>query len=363
MVSLLRQVWIRKKGESSELEIRDVPTCEPRAGQVKLRVDAAGVNFADIMMRRGLYPDAPALPAVPGYEVAGEVIAVGQGVDAGLVGRPVVAMCNFGGYSEEICLARELVWDRPAEIDAVTAAALPVNYLTAWQMVKVMAPIHKGDTVLVHSAAGGVGQAVIQLCKLSGAEVLGSASPSKHELLRELGLTYVFDSQATDFAAGVRAATGGHGVDLALEPRNGQWIMESYESLAKCGRLLLFGFSGAARGKSSGTLSALKTLAQVPWLKLNPIRLMNDNKSIGGVNLGRMWDQQSRTGGWMEELLVLLAAGHIAPVIDRVLPFSAAAEAHDRLENRLNVGKVILVPDTKKEPLDLQLVAEEAQLS
>lgn len=359
----LRQVWIRKKGGSSELEIRDVPTCEPRPGQVKLRVDAAGVNFADIMMRRGLYPDAPSLPAVPGYEVAGEVIAVGEGVAPAWMGRPVVAMCNFGGYSEEICLPSELVWERPAEIDAVTAAAVPVNYLTAWQMVKVMAPVARGDRVLVHSAAGGVGQAVIQLCGLAGAEVLGSASPAKHEMLRDLGLTYVFDSQAPEFAAGVRAATGGRGVDLALEPRNGQWIMESYESLAKCGRLLLFGFSGAARGKSSGTISALKTLAQVPWLKLNPIRLMNDNKSIGGVNLGRMWDQQSRTGSWMEDLLAMLATGRIAPVIDRVLPFSAAAEAHDRLENRLNVGKVILVPEVHDDPVVLELTAEEAQLS
>lgn len=348
MVLRLRQVWIRGKGESSQLETREVAAPEPGAGQIKIRVHAAGVNFADVMMRRGLYPDAPALPAVPGYEVAGEIMAVGAGVESTLIGQPVVAMCNFGGYSEEICLPREMVWARPATISAVTAAALPVNYLTAWQMVKVMAPVQAGDTVLVHSAAGGVGQAVIQLCGLAGATVLGSASPAKHDLLREQGLAYVFDSRATGFATGVRAATGGRGVDLALEPRHGKWIMESYASLAKCGHLLLFGFSAAARGRRSGTLSALRTLARVPWLHLNPIRLMNDNRSVGGVNLGRMWDQQARTSAWMDALIQLLAAGSITPVIDKVLPFAEASVAHDRLEQRRNVGKVVLVPEVSQ---------------
>jgi len=358
----LRQVWINKSGDSAGLELREVAVPQPGFGEVRVRVAAAGVNFADVMMRLGLYPDAPKLPAVPGYEVSGDIAAVGEGVDSSLMGCPVVAMCNFGGYSEEICLPREMVWPRPGQVDAVTAAALPVNYLTAWQMLKVMAPVQAGDTVLVHSAAGGVGQAVIQLCALAGAAVVGSASPSKHELLREQGLVYIFDSQATGFAAGVRTATGGRGVDVALEPRNGKWIMESYDSLAKCGRLILFGFSGAAQGNRSGTLSSLKTLAQIPWLKLNPIRLMNDNKSIGGVNLGRMWDQRVRTAAWMEELLALLGDGRIAPVIDRVLPFSAAAEAHDRLEGRLNVGKVILVPDESDLSAGLHQTEEEVKL-
>lgn len=341
----MRQVWIRSKGESTTLEIRQGTCREPGAGQVRIRVAAAGVNFADIMMRRGLYPDAPKLPAVPGYEVAGEIVAVGRGVASDRVGQAVVAMCNFGGYSEEICLPEDQVWNLPAGVDPVVAAALPVNYLTAWQMTRVMAPAGSGETVLVHSAAGGVGQAVVQLCRLAGATVVGSASPAKQGLLRDQGLTYVFDSRTADFAAGVRAATGGRGVDVALEPRNGRFIMESYRSLAKCGRLILFGFSGAARGQRSGTWSALLTLARVPWLQLNPIRLMNDNKSIGGVNLGRMWDQQSRTAGWMDQLLALLAAGQIAPTIDSVFPFAEAAAAHDRLEQRKNVGKVVLVPE------------------
>ncbi len=343
----MKQVTIASKGGPEKLMVQEVAMPEPGPGQLRIKVEAAGVNFADVMMRLGLYPDAPKLPAVPGYEVAGVVDALGADTSTHWLGKPVLAMCNFGGYSEFVCLDEGLVYARPQHVSAVHGAALLVNYLTAWQMVRVLAPVAQDDLVLVQSAAGGVGQAVIQLCKLSGARLIGSASPSKHAYLREQGLEFVFDSHRRDFAAAVRAATGGRGVDIALEPRNGPWIMESYNAMAKCGRLVVFGFSHAATGSSSGVLSSLKTLAAVPWLKLNPIRLMNDNKSLAGVNLGRMWDMGYKTRRWVEDLLVLLESGSIEPVIDAVLPFSQAGEAHQRLENRLNVGKVILVPDSE----------------
>lgn len=343
----MKQVTIIGKGGLEKLQVRQVTTPEPGPGQLRIRVQAAGVNFADVMMRLGLYPDAPKLPAVPGYEVAGVVDAVGEGASSEWLEKPVLAMCNFGGYSEYICLDEGNVYLRPPQVSAVKGAALLVNYMTAWQMVRVMAPAGPGDLVLVQSAAGGVGQAVVQLCKLSKSRVIGSASPAKHEYLREQGLEFVFDSHRRDFATAVKAATGGHGVDIALEPRNGPWIMESYEAMAKCGRLVVFGFSHAATGKSSGVLSSLKTLAGIPWLKLNPIRLMNDNKSLAGVNLGHMWDMGYKTRHWVEDLLVLLESGSIDPVIDAVVPFSKAGEAHQRLEDRLNVGKVILVPDSE----------------
>lgn len=340
----MRQVWMRRRGEASVLEVREVPVPAPAGGQVRLKVAYAGVNFADVMMRRGLYPGAPKLPAVAGYEVSGKIDAVGDGVDPALMGRPAVAMCNFGGYSEKICVPAVLAWPLPAGADLRAAAALPVNYLTAWQMVRVMAPVAAGGSVLIQSAAGGVGQAVVQLCTLSGVRVLGSASPAKHEELRAQGLICVFDSRRSDYAGLVREATGGRGVEAALEPRNGRWILESYRSLSRCGHLVLFGFSAAAVGGRSGTLSSLRTLAQVPWLAINPIRLMNDNRSIGGVNLGRMWGEGARTAAWMEALLALLNDGRLSPRIDSVFPFTEAARAHERLEGRGNFGKILLEP-------------------
>jgi len=321
-----------------------VPAPTPARGQVRLKVAYAGVNFADVMMRRGLYPDAPKLPAVAGYEVSGTVDALGDGVDPALLGRPAVAMCNFGGYSEKVCVPAALAWALPDGADLRAAAALPVNYLTAWQMVRVMAPVPAGGSVLVQSAAGGVGQAVVQLCALAGVAVLGSASPAKHEALRAQGLAFVFDSRRPDYADLVREATGGRGVEAALEPRNGRWVLESYRCLSRCGHLVLFGFSGAAVGSRSGLLSSLRTLAQVPWLAINPIRLMNDNRSIGGVNLGRMWDEGARTATWMQALLELLNEGRLAPHIDSVFPFAEAARAHERLEGRESFGKILLEP-------------------
>jgi len=349
-VATHRQVWTTRRGGGDVLEVRTAPLPEPAAGELRIRVAAAGVNFADVMIRRGLYPDGPKLPAVVGYEVAGTVDAAGPGAPTDLVGRSVVAMCPFGGYSEAVCLPRTQVWALPDGVDAPTGAALPVNYLTAWQMLRVMAPVGPGDTVLVQGAAGGVGQAALQLCRLAGARVLGSASPAKHAELETQGVATVLDSRRPDFAAAVREATDGRGADVVLEPRNGRWIMESYRSLARCGRLVLFGFSQAAAGPRSGTWSALRTLAGVPWLRLNPIRLMNDNRSIAGVNLGRMGGEGERMGRWMEELLELLAAGRLAPRIDGVYGFTAAAAAQERLEARRNFGKVILTPDGEAGP-------------
>ncbi len=343
----MRQVWMRRRGGPEVLEVRDVPEPMPAAGEVQIAVAAAGVNFADIMMRRGLYPDAPGLPAVAGYEVSGVVDGVGPGVDPALKGRRVLAMCNFGGYSEKVCVAADMVHEVPDGLDLQAAAALPVNYLTAWQMVRVMARPRPDETLLIHSAAGGVGQAVLQLCRLDGVRVLATASPGKHEALRAQGVAAVFDSRRPGFAPLVREATGGRGADVVLEPRHGRWIGESYDALAKGGRLVLFGFAAAARGRRSGVLSALATLARVPWLRINPVRLMNDNRMVGGVNLGRMWDQGPRVAGWMREILALAADGRLAPVIDGVFAFSEAAAAHERLEKRLNVGKVLLVPDRK----------------
>lgn len=340
----MRQVWMRRRGDPSVLEVREVPTPRPGPGQVRLRVAYAGVNFADVMMRRGLYPDAPQLPAVAGYEVSGTIDAVGAGVAEALCGRPAVAMCNFGGYSESVCVPAQQAWALPDGVDLRAAAAVPVNYLTAWQMVRVMAPVAAGGTVLVQSAAGGVGQAVVQLCALAGVQVIGSASPAKHAELRAQGLAFVFDSGLPRYAPLVREATGGRGVEAALEPRNGRWILESYRCLSRCGHLVLFGFAGAATGRRSGTLSALRTLAQVPWLAINPIRLMNDNRSLGGVNLGRMWDEGARTGPWLEALLGLLREGAIAPRLDGVYSFAEAGRAHERLEGRENFGKILLEP-------------------
>ncbi len=340
----MRQVWITRKGPPEVLQVRAGPDPEPAEGQVRVRVAAAGVNFADLMMRLGVYPDAPPLPAVPGYEVAGVVDAVGPRLETDLVGRPVVAAVRFGGYADVLCLPVRQVFPLPAGVDPLRAAALPVNYLTAWQMLEVMARVREGDVVLVHGAAGGVGLAAVELCRRRGARVIGTASPAKHDFLRERGVELVLDSRRERFAAAVRAACGGRGCDLVLESRAGRWIKESYAALARTGRLVLFGFSAAAPGPRPSLPATLRTLAQVPWLSLNPVRLMNDNRGVMGVNLGRMWDAAA-VADWLRELVGLLGAGEISPQVDRTFPLERAADAHRHLHERRNIGKVLLTTE------------------
>jgi NADPH:quinone reductase-like Zn-dependent oxidoreductase len=340
----MRQVWITKKGPPEVLVVRETPEPRPGPGTVRVRVQAAGVNFADLMMRLGLYPGAPRLPAVPGYEVAGTIDAVGSGVPEARLGEEVVALCDFGGYSELVCVPAEMAMPRPAGSSPEEVAALPVNYLTAYEMLVILTGVGAGQTVLIHGAAGGVGLAALQICHLRGARVLGSASPAKHDFLREQGVEHLFDSRQARFAEAVRAATGGRGVDVVLEPRHGGWIRESYRALGPTGRLVLFGFSSAAPGKQASRWAALKTLARVPWLELNPLRLMNDNKGVAGVHLGRLGGRPDLLRAWLEILLGWLGEGRIRPRVDRIFPFAAAPAAHHYLHERRNIGKVLLVP-------------------
>ena len=339
----LIRILIPGHGDPDVLTVDEVAPPSPGPGQVRVNVDAVGVNFADVMIRMGLYPDAGSLPLVPGFEAAGEIDAVGEGVDRVRIGERVVALMKQGAYAESILVGSDFALALPEELDPVRAAALPVNGLTAYQVLEVMAPPRSGETVLVHGAAGGVGTLAVQLARRRGAVVLGSASPSKHGFLRTLGVTTTFDSQRPRFADLVKAATGGHGADVVLEPRHGRWILESYKAAAPAGRIVMHGFAAAARGKTGSRWSALRTVLEAPWLRINPISLMNDNKALMGINLGRMWSESDRLLAWLGELLELAATNEIAPVIDRVLPLENAAVAHHRLQDRTNVGKIVLV--------------------
>jgi NADPH:quinone reductase-like Zn-dependent oxidoreductase len=338
----MRQVWITRKGPPEVLQVREAPDPTPGPGEVRVRVAACGVNFADLMMRLGLYPDGPPLPAVPGYEIAGTIDEVGAGVSGERLGQEVLAVTRFGGYTDLTCLPAGQAYPRPPSVSAQTGAALPVNYLTAYQMIEVMGGLREEQVLLVHGAAGGVGLAAVQLGRLRGARIFGSASPAKHEFLRRQGVELVLDSGEETFAPAVRAATGGQGADLVLEPRHGRWIRESYRCLARTGRLVLFGFASAAAGERPSLRSLAATLLRTPWFLLNPIRIMNDNAGVLGVNLGRMWDQGERLDRWLRQLLAMLADGLISPHVDRTFPLAEAATAHRYLHERRNIGKVLL---------------------
>src|SRR5689334_23819135 len=248
----MRAVWIPRPGPPEVLELRDGPDPAAAPGTVVVRVRASGVNFADVAARLGVYPDAPPMPCVVGYEVAGVVDAVGSGVDGIATGDRVVALTRFGGYADTIAVPAAQVFPMPSAMSFDEAAAVPVNYLTAVLMLRHFANVKAGDRVLVHAAAGGVGMAAIQLCRIAGAEVIGTASASKHGLLREAGVSHAIDYRVQDFETEVRRVTGGRGVDIVLDATGA--FRKSYRCLAPLGRLVCFGLSGAATGMTPSWL-------------------------------------------------------------------------------------------------------------
>ncbi|MFN2375187.1 MAG: medium chain dehydrogenase/reductase family protein [Candidatus Binatia bacterium] len=340
----MRQIWITKSGPPEVLQVKEAPDPKPRAGEMRIRVEATGVNFADIMGRMGLYPDLPALPVVVGYEVGGRIDAVGDDVDGAWVGHDVFAMTRFGGYSDVVCVPQDQVFARPPGMTAEEGAALPVNYFTAWQLVVVMGSLRAGETMLVHSAGGGVGIAATQIARHLGATVIGTASRSKHEFLRGIGVDHLIDYRTEDFEKRTMEVTEGRGVELILDAVGGDSFKKGFRILAPTGRLGMFGMSSAAVGKERSILAALKTVASMPWLQFTAPALINANKGVFGVNLGHLWDQVPRIRGWAGELLALWEAGVIKPHVDKVFPFAEAAAAHHYVQDRKNVGKVLLRP-------------------
>ena len=340
----MRQIWITKAGGPEVLQIREAPDPSPAAGEVRIRVEASGVNFADIMGRMGLYPDLPRMPVVPGYEVSGRVDAIGAGLDADWVGRDVMALTRFGGYSGVVSVPVHQVFSRPPALPAMEAAALPVNYFTAWQLLVVMGGLKPGETVLIHSAGGGVGIAATQIAKHIGATIIGTASAAKHDALRQIGVDHLIDYTSEDFETRARAITGGRGVELILDPIGGESLKKGYRLLAPTGRIGMFGMSSAAPGKQRNLLGIARTLARTPWLQFNPVSLMNANKGVFGVNLGHMWNEVDRIRGWAGQILDLASSGVLKPRIARTFPFEQAADAHNYVQDRRNTGKVLLVP-------------------
>jgi NADPH:quinone reductase-like Zn-dependent oxidoreductase len=338
----MRQVWITRRGGPNVLRVKEAADPAPGPGQVRVRVAAAGVNFADILARMGLYPDAPKLPCVIGYEVAGTVDAIGAGVKSVKAGDRVLALTRFGGYSDVIVAPELQVVPIPAALTWEKAAAVPVNYVTAWIMLVKLGNLGKGERVLIHAAAGGVGQAALQLCRWRGAEVFGTASAGKHQRLMELGVAHCIDYHTQDFEDELRRLTDGKGVHLIIDAVGGGSFRKSYRSLAPMGRLFLFGASALAPGRTRNLFAAVRGLLAMGAFK--PLSLMNDNRGVFGVNMGHLWDHAALLRTIIEEILTLIAGGVLDPLVDKTFSFDQAADAHAYLQARKNFGKVLLTP-------------------
>jgi len=338
----MKQVVITRSGGPEVLEVRGGADAPVGPGKVAVRVRAAGVNFADIMPRKGLYPDAPKPPCVVGYEVSGHVEDVGEGVPPEWRDRPVLALTRFNGYADRAIVPVDQVWEKPAALSFEQAAAVPVNYLTAYQLLVVMGGLKPEESVLIHNAGGGVGLAALEIARKIGATTYGTASPGKHEFLRGRGLDHAIDYRTGDWVERVLELTGGRGVELVIDPLGGTNWRKSYRVLRATGRMGMFGLSAVTESRGTIVLRFARLLVQTPWF--HPFRLMNANKAVFGVNVGHLWNEGVKIREWMKALLEGVEQGWIVPHVDRSFPLEEAGRAHTYIEERRNVGKVVLAP-------------------
>ena len=338
----MRAIVTTGSGDVDVMKVETRPDPAPGRGEVLIRVKAAGLNFADILARQGLYPDGPPKPCVMGYEVSGLIEAVGAGVDPTIVGEPVIAMTRFNGQAELVVVSDAQVFEKPTQLSFEEGAALPVNYLTAWALIVTMGGLKPDEAILIHNAGGGVGLAALDIAKHIGAKTYGTASAGKHEFLTKRGLDHAIDYRNQDWLSVLKKLTSGRGVELVIDPLGGKSWKESFQALRSTGRMGVFGMSVASASGIKGKIRALKAILSMP--RYNPLGLMNRNKGIFGLNLGHMWGEGEKVASWTQEIMRGVQEGWIRPHVDRAFSFDQIQDAHRHIEARKNIGKVVLVP-------------------
>jgi NADPH:quinone reductase-like Zn-dependent oxidoreductase len=327
---------ITKHGPPSVLRVQEQP--DPQLGPDEVRIDvaASGINFADVLARIGLYPDAPKPPCVIGYEVAGTVLEVGADVNGPSPGHRVLAGTKFGGYASQVVVPAADVTPLPESLSFEQGAAIPVCYGTAWAALMSYGNLQPGERVLIHSAGGGVGIAATQIAKRFGAEVYGTASPTKHRRIIELGVDHALDYTASGWDHGLPA------FDIILDAIGGKSFRRSYSQLRAGGRLVAFGASAVMSGQRRNFVTALRAVLRMP--RFNMLKQMSESKAVIGLNMLTLWKDRHTLEPWSAPLRALLDDGTIKPVVGGTFSFEDAGAAQSMITERRNLGKVVLTP-------------------
>lgn len=341
----MKAIPITKYGKPETLKITDFPDPITGVDDVLIRVKAFGVNFADIMARKGLYEDAPNKPFVPGYEVAGVVEKTGKNVKSFAPGDRVMAITPFGGYAEFAVTRSTGCVKIPAIITDEQAASIPVVFLTALHSLLYTGPLFPNDRVLIHAAAGGVGQAAVQIAKWKKAVIIGTAgSDAKIKLLQDQGVDYTINYRKQDYAKGVKNLFRPEGIDIILDSIAGDNVKKGISLLRAHGRVVVFGvaaFSDRSIGKMPGLISSL-----VSMLTINSVDMMRSSLGLYTVNMKRIGDEKPELlEHEFKELAGLFSSGVLKPVLERSLSWKEIAKAHDDMENRRTTGKTVMIID------------------
>jgi NADPH:quinone reductase-like Zn-dependent oxidoreductase len=335
-VRAMRAVVITKHGGPDVLRVEERPDPPIGPGEVRIEVAASGINFADVMARMGLYPDAPKPPMVMGYEVAGTVVELGEGVTEVAHGDRVLGGTMFGGHASEVVVATKDTTPLPDSLTFEQGAAIPVNYSTAWAGLIGYGNLQAGERVLIHAAAGGVGISATQIAKRHGAVVHGTSSPGKHDALLEMGVDHPIDYTQPKWYRDQPK------FDVIMDAIGGDSFCKSYDLLRAGGRLVCFGASSLVSGEKRSVVRAVKTITRMP--KFNLIKQMSQSKTVIGLNMLSLWKDRGTLEPWMTPLRALMEDGTVNPVVAGAFAFEDAAEAHRMITERRNVGKVVLVP-------------------
>ena len=333
----MKAVIVTKHGDPDKMEIQDVSMPIPGPNEICIKVSKAGINFADILSRMGLYPGAPKPPFTPGMEVSGTIHELGPDVEGFEVGDRVVGSGTNGGYAEYTVSNCKGVFKIPKDVSFEMAASFPAVYLTSYLMIIHPGDLQPGESILIHGAAGGVGLASIELAKIAGAKtIFGTCSPSKHEFIQERGVLPV---DKDNFLAEIMQWTDDKGVDLVLDPIGGEHLMQSYRCLGSGGRVCSFGISDMAPGKKRSHWHRIKSWLSFP--KFDPLKMMTSNRGVFGIHLGR-WKNWEHLDKARKDLMGWISEGKISPHVDKVFPSEKVSDAHHYIQDRKNIGKVLL---------------------
>ena len=342
----MQKIVIHKPGGYEQLCIEKHPDLTPCPGEVLIEVEAIGINYADCVTRMGLYASARqyiGYPITPGFEVAGRVAACGAGVDDLDNGTPVIGISRFGAYATQVAIPRQQVFTLPGKLSIAEGAGFPAVFLTAWYALFELAHPHSGDRILIHSAAGGVGGALVQLGKLARCHVTGVVGAGhKTNTVYKSGADEVIDKSHQDLWQEANRISP-DGYQVILDANGPSTLAQSYRHLAPMGKLVVYGFHGMLprTGQRMNRIKLAWDYLRTP--RFNPFRLTTENRGVLGFNLSFLFDQPAVLLEGMSQLLKWIDSGRISPPQLRTYPLNQVADAHRALESGQSTGKLVLV--------------------
>ena len=338
----MKAIYLTKYGKATEaFEIREAAMPSAQADQVVIKVHSIGLNFADVVARRGLYPDAPKNPTILGYDVAGWVHAVGSNVTHVKEGDRVTALTRFGGYSEYLATLSYGVSKIDDTIAFEEATALSTQACTAYYSLCECVNLHPDDLVLIHAAAGGVGSIMTQIAKHKGCKVIGTASSRKLDYLKQNGVDQVIDYTVLDFQSAIEDRHGKKSVDYIFDSIGGKTFKKGMKLLKPSGKMITYGAAAQMQGNKSGTLRSIPVV--LGFGIFSPLQMLMQSQAIIGVNMLRVGDHKPKVFNHvLNEVIKMTTAGIIKPRVSKTFTVDEFAEAHQYLEDRKSMGKVVV---------------------